>query len=113
MTTVRGKLPPPNFQGAYPNRGERIGPAWAAAWRFLRDGAPCDTVTLLRRMTQVWWPNEEPVAQATALNLLCRAKRAGIIRAHTTDGQKITAYELHPDYVHPLARRAAKYGASK
>ena len=113
MTTVAGKLPPPNIRGAYPNKGERVGPAWAAAWRFLRDGIPCDTVTLVRRMTQVWWPNDEPITAATARNLLRQAARAGVIRIHGTEGQKITSYELDPTYVHPLTRRAAKYGASK
>lgn len=65
----------PNFSGDYPGEGQRIGPAWRAAWDALRDGAehPAeDLVTIMRGAADI--------QDRTARNLLRQARAAGVLR---------------------------------
>lgn len=84
---------PPNFTATYPLGGEKIGPAWRAAWRALCDEPRSwhpvgDLVTAMRDAAQIIDP--------TARNLLRSARKAGLLEVVYADPQ--------PGSPHPRAR---------
>lgn len=66
----------PNFSGAYPLAGERLAPAWRAAWDLLLDGDWHHVQVLTLRMIR---SGDIGIQHNTAMNLLGQATKAGIL----------------------------------
>lgn len=68
--------PAPDFNPGYPSTGERIGPAWRAAWLLLSDERWHSSADLRAVMMPAG-----PVVAGTAMNLLGQAARKKLIKA--------------------------------
>lgn len=91
------KTDPPNFAGNYPLAGERIGPAWRAAWDVLSDGSWRSKLQIVPVMCKAG-----PVVPITALNLLRAARRAGVLEVRRTvraddGGEGAADYRIKPE----------------
>lgn len=64
----------PNIRGTYPLAGERIGPAWRAAWSFMANGSWVYAARVVAEMTSA-----AAIERKTAENLLRQAAHAGLI----------------------------------
>lgn len=72
----------PNFRGNYPNAGERIGPAWQAAWAcLLRNEGQAFQEDLTDTMIE-----DGGIQEATATNLLRKAVKARVLTLTDDDG---------------------------
>lgn len=75
----------PNFgKTEYPGNGERIGPAWRAAWATLSDGAwhgRDELIEVMQRMAH--FHSGAGIVEITALNILRRARRNGILKTRS------------------------------
>lgn len=59
----------PNISGTYPLAGERVGPAWRAAWALLQEGSWVDGPSLAAEVA-----GSTGVAAKTVTNLLQKAR---------------------------------------
>jgi hypothetical protein len=85
----------PNFRGTYPLAGERIGPAWRAAWTRLSESQwTCGGDIVAEVAPGVG------IADATVANLLRQARQAGILAVEhrVPPGRKARAsyYRVNP-----------------
>ena len=72
---------PPNFFGNYPLDGERIGPAWRAAWsRLTADPSRWHTADELAELMV----DTSGVVDKTARNLLRQARQRGLLAVRYT-----------------------------
>jgi hypothetical protein len=85
--------PAPNFVGSYPGSGERIGPAWSAAWDAL-----CQHQVLTGDQLSEIMCQAVDIKDKTAKNLLRKARSAGLLEVsyHKKPGQKYsqTKYKI-------------------
>lgn len=94
----------PNFRGNYPNAGERIGPAWRAAWAcLLRNEGQAFQEDLTDTMIE-----DGGIQEATATNLLRKAVKARVLTLTDDDGirtYRIAARKLEPVRVETAAEK--------
>lgn len=76
------KTDAPNFRGTYPLAGEKIGPAWRAAWAQLSRTSWVDGTSLAG---EVGPPLE--LAPETVVNLLRQARQAGLLEVRLVRAQ--------------------------
>lgn len=72
----------PNFSGTYPGSGDRIGPAWRAAWIMLADGLERSVAELhvpMTRAAEAASGDGEGIALKTTGNLLRQAAKRGLL----------------------------------
>ena len=107
----------PNFDRAYPGKGERIGPAWRWLWSSMRDGQWRSGVDLADDVCKLNWPigTDGQLQTSTVKNLLIAARKAGFLsveyrRVPLGDGQKsvLRGYYARADIL--LARRMTGEG---
>lgn len=79
--------PAPDFRGTYPSAGERIGPAWQAAWEDLADRQWV-------KGTDFAWKLAERVglAPATIRGLLRQAAAASVLEVELRFAGKLDGY---------------------
>lgn len=91
------QLEAPNFtsSGSYPLGGERIGPAWRAAWAaLLAEPHGVSAPTLKAAMCTA-----ADVVDKTAELLLQKARRAGVLEVHYVQGHRRVAWYRIPSNI--------------
>lgn len=81
----------PNFGGNYPMGGERLAPAWQAAWDTLGNGR----YHAVEDLIDVMAIGTTPLTERTRMNLLHAARRAGLLEVRYRKGGEPVRRRVH------------------